>query len=138
MKYFKEDEFYGWFDNMSQKQLDCLDKFRELWGAPVQISPVIGGIGRLGGSSRSMHNLERYGFVRAVDVFPKGLESNNLQRAYNCAVEAGFTGIGVYKDARPSIMMHLDTRDGMLAKWSAWRKESKGWRYGGIAEAGIE
>ena len=85
-----------------------------------------------------MHNADRYGEVRAADVFPKGLDKHNLQRAYDCAIEAGFTGIGVYKEARPSIMMHLDTRDGRLAKWSAWRKEFKGWRYSGIEEAGIE
>ena len=135
MKYFIESEFHGWFDSMSQKQLDCLDKFRELWGAPVNISPVDGALGRNGGDSKSLHNIERYGEVRAADIFPTGLDNNNLQRAYDCAIEAGFTGIGIYKEARPSIMMHLDTRDGRLAKWSAWRKKTAGWRYTGIEEA---
>ena len=138
MKYFTESEFLGWFESTSQKQLDRLDKFRELWGAPVKISPVDGGLGRRGGASKSTHNIDRHGEVMAADIFPKGLDKNNLQRAYDCAIKAGFTGIGVYKDARPSIMMHLDSRPGRLAQWSAWRKPNGGWRYSGIAEAGIK
>jgi hypothetical protein len=138
MNYFTPNEFSGWFDRMSQHQIDCLNKFRELWGEPVSVSPVEGAVGRHGGGSKSMHNIDRYGEVRATDVFPKGLTRDNLQRAYDCAKKAGFTGIGVYTEARPSIMLHLDTRDGNLAKWSAWRQKNKGWRYAGIEEAGLK
>ena len=137
MNHFTPNEFNGWFERMSADQLTALDKFRELWGAPVSVSPVEGAVGRHGGGSKSMHNIDRYGEVRATDVFPSGLTQDNLQHAYDCAKKAGFTGIGVYTEARPSIMLHLDTRDGNLAKWSAWRQKNKGWRYAGIEEAGL-
>lgn len=135
MIYFDRTEFKGWFDKIDPYHLNVLDRFRELWGAPVAVSMVNGAIGRHGGNSKSMHNIDRYGVVRATDVFPSGLTSDNMQRAYDCAKEAGFSGIGIYPDARPSIMLHLDTRDGNLATWSAWRKKAgHGWDYRDISE----
>ncbi len=139
MNYFSASEFNGWYDKVSEKQLKCLNLFRHYWGAPVSISPVNGAVGRHGGKSKSMHNVDRYKKVRATDVFPKGLTADTLQKAYDCAKKAGFTGIGVYTEARPSIMLHLDTRDGArVAKWSAWRKKKgRGWKYDSIQKAKI-
>ncbi|MGB0664393.1 MAG: hypothetical protein ACPGMR_11470 [Pontibacterium sp.] len=119
LKYFSAAEFGEYADQLAPSLLTSLDKFRELWGAPVLISPVDGAIGRhLGHDNLSQHNIDRWGEVRAVDVFPEGLNSLTAKRAYECAKKAGFTGIGLYSDTRPSWMMHLDVRDGKLATWS--------------------
>lgn len=138
MRYFSESEFNGWFDDLSDKQKKCLDTFRDLWGHPVSVSPVPGAVGRNKGSSKSMHNIDRYKEVRATDVFPSNLSLDNLQHCVDCAKKAGFTGVGVYTQAKPTIMLHLDTRDGSrVATWSAWRKGS-GWEYKAITAANVK
>lgn len=130
MRYFKPAEFGRWWPDMSPELLEKLDEFRHQWGGPVVISPAEGGIGRnLGHNSRSQHNIDLWGEVRAVDVFPqvpdgaggyRYMDSRaDRERAYRVARAAGFTGIGLYTDTRPGNMVHLDVRPKTsVATWS--------------------
>ena len=132
LKHFSAAEFGVWWPLMSRDLLIKLDKFREEWGAPVVISPAPGGIGRTGGhSDSSQHNIDVWGRVRAVDIFPqvmapegrRGIVSaSERERAYRVAKSVGFTGIGLYTDTSPSNMLHVDVRrdrqPGSPAKWS--------------------
>lgn len=121
LQYFTEAEFGVWANDMCPDLLAKMDKFREFWGRPVAISPHPDALGReLPITSKSMHNINLYGVVRACDSFPTGMTSKEeLKRAYECAKEAGFTGIGLYTDTSPGYMIHLDNRDGdRVATWS--------------------
>jgi hypothetical protein len=111
LKYFDRSEFGLWWPLMSVDVLTKLDAFREAWGAPVMVSPAIGGLGREDNSG-SMHNVLKWGEVRAIDVFPRGMDTlADRRRAYQIAKNVGFTGIGLYTDTKPSNMLHLDNRD---------------------------
>lgn len=131
LKHFSPDEFGEWWPHMSPELLRKLDAFRERWGAPVVVSPAHGGIGRhLGDGDESQHNVDEWGEVRAVDVFPKvpagasGYRYINTtaerERAYRVARSVGFTGIGLYTDTSPGNMLHVDVRKsaGYVATWS--------------------
>lgn len=132
LKYFKASEFGVWLPFMSNELLLKLDEFREQWGAPVEISGAVGGIGRKSLDSHSQHNVLKWGEVRAIDLFPKveiadgiyGYIDNgeDLRRAQQIAVQVGFTGIGVYTDTQPGYMLHVDVREdrefGDVALWS--------------------
>ena len=123
LTYFKPSEFGAWYPLMNPKQLKALDRFRELMGSPVFISPVEGGIGRHGGDvNRSQHNVDKWGQVNATDVFPT-VPANNAkgwkyittqaerQLVLANARKAGFTGIGLYTDTFPGNMLHGDVRE---------------------------
>lgn len=130
MKNFKPEEFQGWYNQCDLNLLDKLDKFRDLWGAPVMVSPAHGAVGRqLGKDATSQHNIDRWGWVKAVDVMPKGmLERADMERAIRLAEEAGFTGIGVYPFWHPFPGLHLDVRDspdGRVATWAGVPKGGK-------------
>jgi len=128
LKYFKAVEFGVWYPAMSIELLVKLDKFRDLWGDIVTITPVQGGIGRED-ESGSMHNVLKWGEVRAIDVFPRGMDSlADRKRAFKLAQLAGFNGIGLYTDTKPSNMLHLDTRDEFLF----WTRESRVYKYNQI------
>lgn len=118
LRHFKPREFRGWWDLMSPRLLVCIDRFREIWGARVDVSPVDGALGRrLGPDAMSGHNVDRWGVVEAVDLFPRGMDTpDDMARAYDCARRAGATGIGFYTDTKPSNMIHLDTRPDRSAK----------------------
>jgi len=130
LKHFTKDEFGQWWPLMNQELLQKLDAFREQWGAPVVVSPAEGGIGRhLGEFGTSQHNVDAWGEVRAVDVFPMvpagraGYRyinnADERQRAYDVARAVGFTGIGLYTDTSPGNMLHVDVRPTEdLATWS--------------------
>lgn len=133
LNYFKPEEFRDWYDRMSPELLQKLDAFRAEWGAPVVVSSAHGGLGRHGGEhDESQHNVDKWGEVRAIDVFPKietapGVfrwmeTADERQRAYQVAKSVGFTGIGLYTDTRPGNMLHVDVRRGRLsgqpATWS--------------------
>lgn len=119
LDHFGRHEFGEWADQMSEAQLRCLDRFRALWGAKVKVSRADGAVGRHAGNSTSKHNVDRWGEVRATDVFPEGMRTRaDAERAIRCAEQAGFTGIGVYPDWDPAPGLHLDTRDGdRVARW---------------------
>ena len=129
MKYFKPSEFRGWFPHMNHDLLEIMDNFRELWGDSTYISPANGGIGRkLNPPNKSYHNILRWGEVMAIDLMPRGMTSpQERERAYECAVEAGALGIGIYPDWKPRPGIHLDVGKrpgrglGNPAKWSAFR-----------------
>jgi hypothetical protein len=125
--YFEPSEFGIWWPFMADDLLHKLDDFRARWGAPVVVSRASGALGRHDGTGESQHNVDAWGEVRAVDVFPMidgGYIHNEAQRyrAFKIAKEVGFTGIGLYTDTRPGNMVHLDVRKtrnpGYPAKWS--------------------
>jgi|GEM_PF-3253353 len=128
LEYFGPDEFQGWYDKMSPELLLKLDEFRRQWGYPVHVSPHPDAVGReyYAGHDRfdSQHNYIKWGEVRAIDVFPKNSAGEYItsvgdrKRAYEIAVQVGFTGVGIYTDTVPGNMMHLDVRQAALAKWS--------------------
>lgn len=119
MKYFSEHEFNGWYGRLSPELKIALDTFRGVWGYPVIISPAEGAVGRHLGDSKSQHNIDKWGEVRAVDIFPYGLDSySDAVRAIQCAKESGFTGIGIYPEWSPQCGMHVDVRPGNhIATW---------------------
>ena len=115
---FSESEFRGWFGDMSPVLLSKLDDFAQYWGGPVIISPHPDALGRHDGpEGLSQHNVDKWGEVRAVDVFPKHPNGNYVddlagrQKMLAVAKRAGFTGIGIYTDTQPGNMIHLDVRD---------------------------
>ena len=128
LKHFAKSEFGIWYPLMSRKQLVTLDAFRESWGYPVEVSKADGSLGRHGGGE-SQHNVERWGEVRATDVFPKVPDGKGgyrymktieeRKRAHRIATEVGFTGIGIYTDTSPGNLLHVDTRESeRVAQWS--------------------
>lgn len=141
LKHFSPSEFGIWWPLMNPKQLKALDKFRELMGSPVFISPVEGGLGRHGGDvNSSQHNVDKWGMVNATDVFPT-VKANNAkgwkyisteaerQLVFENAKKAGFTGIGLYTDTFPGNMLHVDVRSDRTAinpaLWSRVEHEYK-------------
>jgi hypothetical protein len=128
LRHFTRGEFGIWWPLMSQDLLLKLDAFREKWGAPVVITSHPDGLGRED-ESGSMHNVLKWGEVRAVDVFPKGMDSlADRQRAFQIAKSVGLTGIGLYTDTMPSNMLHLDNREEFLY----WTRVSGKYNYNRI------
>jgi len=123
LKYFTPQEFGVWYPLMNNQLLKKLDKFREILDSPVYISPAEGGLGRHDNSD-SMHNVDKWGQLLAVDVFPtiegqRVFSAEGRQKVYDAAIEAGFSGIGLYVDTSPSNMAHLDVRKANnIATWS--------------------
>lgn len=114
---------------MSPKLLKKLDGFRHEWGFPVEISRHADAIGREGGEDLSQHNIDKWGEVRAIDVFPMVPDGaggfryintkSELKAAYDLAINMGFTGVGVYLDTVAGYMLHLDVRETeSVATWS--------------------
>jgi hypothetical protein len=132
LRYFTPQEFGGWYEKMSPDLLKKLDEFRHQWGFPIQVSPHQDAVGREHPTSNSQHNIMKWGEVRAVDVFPKNSLGGYInsaaerKRAYDIAKRVGFTGIGLYTDTSPGHMVHLDVREGSLAKWSRIAGQYKG------------
>jgi hypothetical protein len=120
MTFFKPSEFNGWHEYVAPAVLDGLERFRQLWGAPVRVSSAPGAVGRRAGIAiRSRHNVEYWGAVLAVDVMPDGmLTPDAALEAVKLARLAGFGGIGVYPHWLPSPGLHLDVRD-QEARWGA-------------------
>jgi hypothetical protein len=77
MKWFKPHEFdrtsvggQDWWPHMNPILLERLDNLRTELGSPIAISPHREALGRRMGASFSDHNFERWGDVRAADIFP--------------------------------------------------------------------
>lgn len=143
LHYFDRSEFVrdeDWFPLMSPRLLVLLDTFRHLTGKCI-ISPNKDAIGRRDDTD-SQHNVEKWGEVRAVDVFPT-MEPRGLKEKWKIegeedgyfldslaeewvyqAKKIGFTGIGIYPnwtykgEQRPG--MHLDVRDGTPGDPVTW------------------
>jgi len=128
LDHFVESEFGIWFKKMNPKVLLAIDKFRDIRGKPVHISPHPHALGRhLGLKNTSQHNIDFWKKVNAIDFFPEGIESKgDRAQAFEDAKEAGFSGIGIYTDTtykkNCNIMMHGDVRADRTtqdpAKWS--------------------
>lgn len=146
LRYFHKSEFGAWWNRMSPRLLVLLDSLRHQWGQPIRISPADGALGRHARDGLTQHNIDKWGEVRAADIFPDGVATmDEAERFYALAKRVGFTGIGVYPDARPSAMFHLDVRvdanPGQPATWGALRRmvaspaEQDDWRYVSLDEA---
>lgn len=130
MEYFSQSEFGEFWDLMDPDLLVVMDKFRELWGRPVLVSPAPGAIGRTTGSS--FHNYAKHGKVKAIDLMPRFMHTAaDRKLAFECATMAGATGIGLYPDWHPSQGIHIDVgvRPGRgvhnPAKWAGVRRGGK-------------
>ncbi|MEZ0147787.1 MAG: hypothetical protein AB9Q19_00490 [Candidatus Reddybacter sp.] len=115
MKNFTPQEFGEWWPLMSPELLVKLDYFRDLWRAPVLISTAPGGIGRHLGDDGTQHNVDLWGQVNAIDIFPvEGTgyvdSVEGRARMLQIAKKAGFSGIGIYTDTAPGNMLHVDVR----------------------------
>jgi hypothetical protein len=118
---------------MSPRLLQCIDLFRTYWGNRCVVSPNPDALGRrLGPDAMSGHNIDRWGLVEAVDLFPLHMdEPEDLARAYSCARSACATGIGLYTDTKPGNMIHIDTRpDRHCSNPRLWSRVDK--TYGAI------
>jgi hypothetical protein len=125
MDFFTPREFGEWFDRMDPEFLVKLDLFRYRWGAPVELSPAAGALGREG-SPESQHHWKPGGTVRAGDLLPVGITTQeDARRAIALATECGFRGIGLYPHWAPMPGLHLDVRVdrrmGEPALWGALR-----------------
>lgn len=131
LTHFKPSEFNrngrNWFGSMCPSLLVRLDVLRNIWGAPIRISPHPLAIGR-DDDSNSQHNLKKWGEVRAVDVFydvPEEKEGGSefylSLSFYYLAKKIGFSGIGIYPqwtlNGKRQTGFHLDTGD-RKAEWS--------------------
>lgn len=129
MDYFEDWEFRGWGGRMAAELTVKLDLFRHRWGAPVDVSPVPGAIGREAGPwATTGHNVGYWGEVMAIDVMPRGIKTRaDAERAVRLARECGFRDIGFYPHWRPSPGLHLGTRPtnrmDSPATWGGYRDE---------------
>ena len=119
MQYFKEEEFNGWYDQLHPELKIALDKLRELIKRPIFISQAEGAVGRKD-DSNSYHNINKHGYVMAVDIFPTYVKTkDDCTFIYDKAVEAGFKGIGLYPFWRQGIGFHVDIRKrDRVSRWS--------------------
>lgn len=96
LNYFKPQEFIRngteWFPLMDASLLVRLDVLRSFWGSAIHISANPHAVGRRD-NSQSYHNVEKWGKVMAVDVFPTKNIPDNFRIL---AVQCGFTGVGYY------------------------------------------
>lgn len=128
-KFFTVPEFRGFYDRMDPELLEVMEKFRAAWGKTVLISPAPGAIGRKDGNS--FHNYVLHGKIKAIDLMPQGLEKANFKAAFEAAVNAGATGIGIYPDWKPQPGIHIDVGVrpgrgvGNPARWSGVNVDGK-------------
>lgn len=109
LDHFSPYEFRDWWPLMSPKLLVNLDAFRETLGQRVRISKANGALGRHMGMSRSQHNVDKWGEVRAVDIMLP--DTDDLVAAYDLALTLElFSGVGVYPEWKPYHGLHLDVR----------------------------
>jgi hypothetical protein len=111
--YFTEDEFrrnnINWFHKCAPELLVRHDVWRHLTGDKIEISTDDGAIGRhKGDDDLSQHNIDKWGEVRAIDSYPKAA-IKDVRRTYLLAIDAGFTGIGIYVHPRGP-RFHCDVR----------------------------
>ena len=113
VRYFTPYEFQGFYNKLHTDLLPMLDELRHKWGKPVYVSTASGAVGRHSGkSNQSRHNIDYWGSVMAVDIFPDGIGYNKEKALefYLLAKEVGFKGIGLYPHFKPSMGFHLDVR----------------------------
>jgi len=150
-KFYSDAELHGQRPFCTDTILQINDQFRKFWGAACLVSPVPGAVARFGApKSKSQHSVDFWGDCNATDLFPTGLNPNDLDqwfRVLECARRAGASGVGLYPQARAGRhqgMVHLDGRHirsgedntpESPAKWVAFRKRiGSGWSYKGVSE----
>ena len=142
MRYFLPQEFRGWYSRMDSRLLALLDDFRDDLGEPVIVSPAPGAIGRhLGLKSKSWHNIDWRGAVRAIDIMIPGIKTMSYgvaQDLIGLAQHVGFGGVGVYPDWHPLPGLHLDVRPQRHGIATTWARRHDG-KYMSVEEAfGVE
>ncbi len=112
LRYFDPDEFRDWFPSMSPRLLMLQDSLRHQLGRKIKVSPHPLALGRNNGEDDpSQHNIDRWGEVRANDVFVDDVTCRNtVNRVIGVAIRTGFTGIGFYPDWDPQPGFHFDVR----------------------------
>ena len=121
-------DFRKWKASVDEKLLESLKSFSEKIETEFFISPAPGSIGRHGGTSMSMHNVDRWGTVKAIDIMFSNLEFNaeSVKKILNAAKKSNFGGVGVYPHWQPRWGVHLDIRkkkkNGKIAKWARNKK----------------
>lgn len=121
LRHFRAEEFGNWWAWMHPALLHALDFAREVLDAPLKISAVNGALGRHLQGEKSMHNVDRLGYVMAADVIlPPGMP---LKGAYMLVKHAGVaSGIGLYPDWKQGSGLHLDVRH--LSPWNETKTAS--------------
>lgn len=121
LKHFSPAEFGNWWPWMHPALLRALDLAREVLDAPLKISAANGALGRHLQNEKSMHNVDRLGYVMAADVIlPPGML---LESAYGLVRHAGIaSGIGLYPDWKQGPGLHLDVRH--LSAWNETKTAS--------------
>ena len=131
LKYFKSNEFSGWYESLSADLKEKLDSLRSEWNAPIYVSKANGAIGRKD-DSNSYHNINKHGCVMAVDIFPRYCYSaDDVRRFRKIAEQVGFTGIGVYPNWSGGIGFHVDVRkQDYISSWSRVNRHYRSFEYG--------
>lgn len=155
LTYFRDSEFRGQKDQLAPELLTTLDTFRGRLAArlkgpgvkdvQVRVSPVKGAmVRRQGPEADSLHNADRWGEARAIDVLVVIITDTGAERAMTkaeaevareVAEAVGFTGIGTYPHWRPFPGLHLDVRPHSLVggqlpdTWGGLPEPGGGQRY---------
>lgn len=126
-KYFSEDELLAaGFDETKPFDIVVLrraDAFREYLGIPCFIA--------IGGTNSGSHeNGSQHYKGLAIDLHfgSKRPAADDILKA---AINAGFMGIGIYKNKAGIYSVHLDIRS-KLALWSATKGANNEWIYGAM------
>ena len=108
-RWFAPQEFGAWVNRVHPALLLALDVLRDTLNAPVVISPAPGALGRGLGGSSSLHNVDLFGMVYAVDVLLP--VSWGVEEGFDAARNVRlFSGIGVYPFWIPRPGLHVDVR----------------------------
>lgn len=108
-RWFAPQEFGAWVNRVHPALLLALDVLRDTLNAPVVISPAPGALGRGLGGSSSLHNVDVFGMVYAVDVLLP--VSWGVEEGFDAARNTRlFSGIGVYPFWKPRPGLHVDVR----------------------------
>lgn len=136
LEFFVEAEFGDDWERMDPELLIMADEFRRRWGAACTIKDL----GRTYG--KGFHNYVLHRLVKAIDLRPAGMDTPaDMRRAYDIALDIGFTGIGLYPEwaSGPGIHLDIGVRPGKgrgnPARWSARYDDDGKQIYLGIEEA---
>ncbi len=158
LKYFTEDEFdapwrdlegavheASWWESMSMELLLKADVLRHRLGVPIYLTGAINSLGRRDNSG-SMHNVKRWGEVRALDGYvADSVDAYDARRIVLEASECLFGGVGIYPDwtggqkYNAHFGLHLDVRPNYLpgspATWGAVNNDLGAQTYVALGEA---
>jgi len=101
---------------VSYAAMKKLQKFRTLIKRPVYFNSITEG----GHVKGSIHFLGK-----AFDIRIGGKGAINWNNMIQCAIEAGFKGIGYYPNWKPNRGLHLDDRSGLFKIWKRIKVKGK-------------